>query len=135
MERFKAMFRGRNGFDALNAAIVVLAALLSVTRFTRGFAIGLLALAIFRILSRNTYMRQMENTKFVMFAKNLWQRIRGRFRGRPNTVKHKPNKSWADKNYKIVNCPKCKQKLRLPRGKGKLKVHCKTCGHTFEIKT
>lgn len=39
------------------------------------------------------------------------------------------------KNYKIVSCPKCGQKLRLPRGKGKIVVTCKKCSFEFKLKT
>ena len=33
--------------------------------------------------------------------------------------------------YDVVKCPDCSQKLRLPAGKGKLKVTCRNCGHKF----
>lgn len=33
----------------------------------------------------------------------------------------------------IIECPECRQKLRLPRGKGTLKVTCKSCQATFKV--
>ena len=39
------------------------------------------------------------------------------------------------KQYKILKCPKCKQKLRVPRGKGKITVTCKRCSHEFHAKS
>lgn len=135
MDGIKAWFRGRNGFDALNYALLIFAVALAPWRFTRGFAIGFLALAVFRLLSRNVYRRQAENAQFMTLINMIKQRFNNWRSRRKNTVKHKPSPSWADKNYKVVKCPNCKQKLRLPRKKGKLRVHCKTCGEAFEIKT
>jgi LSD1 subclass zinc finger protein len=33
----------------------------------------------------------------------------------------------------IVECPECRQKLRLPRNKGTLKVTCKMCQAAFKV--
>lgn len=43
---------------------------------------------------------------------------------------------WVNekKNYKILSCPKCGQKLRVPRGKGKITVTCKKCFFEFKAK-
>ena len=37
--------------------------------------------------------------------------------------------------YKIVSCPNCGQKLRLPRRKGKIIVTCKRCHNEFNLRT
>ena len=39
------------------------------------------------------------------------------------------------RNYKITKCPNCNQKLRLPRGKGKIVVTCKKCLTKFDFRT
>ena len=39
------------------------------------------------------------------------------------------------RNYKITKCPNCKQKLRLPRGKGNIVVTCKKCSTKFDFRT
>ena len=39
------------------------------------------------------------------------------------------------RQYKIFRCPSCGIKLRVPRGKGKIKVTCRQCGATFEKKS
>ena len=36
-------------------------------------------------------------------------------------------------NFKIFQCEKCKTKLRVPSGKGKLRVTCKKCSNKFEV--
>jgi hypothetical protein len=39
------------------------------------------------------------------------------------------------RKYKITKCPNCKQKLRLPRGKGEIIVTCKRCSVKFDLRT
>ena len=40
-----------------------------------------------------------------------------------------------DIRYKIYKCPKCRQKLRVPRGKGKIRISCRRCQYEFIRKT
>lgn len=35
-------------------------------------------------------------------------------------------------NYDIINCPNCNAKLRVPNGKGKIKVKCPKCTKEFQ---
>ena len=35
----------------------------------------------------------------------------------------------------LVTCPECNSRLRLPSGKGKIRVTCPKCGNLFTIKT
>lgn len=37
--------------------------------------------------------------------------------------------------HNIVACPHCPQKLRVPAGKGRIRVTCSACGTTFECLT
>ena len=91
---------------------------------------------LWRCMSRNIQKRQMED----MAAAYLWNTIKGKFtsliqrfkRGRSSG---RPNANWADANYKTFTCPKCKQKLRVPRGKGKIIITCSKCGEKFKKKT
>jgi DNA-directed RNA polymerase subunit RPC12/RpoP len=45
------------------------------------------------------------------------------------------NKIESMIDYKIINCPECDQKLRVPKNKGKIKVACKNCDTRFIVKT
>ena len=127
------LFFGRNGIDQLNIALLVLAALCWVASLAmpiRGLAnllhwACLLAAAAFcvRAFSQNIARRQGENQKFLAMTRGLrlgetWRRKREQRR-----------------QYKIFKCPSCGVKLRVPRGKGKIKVTCRQCGATFEEKS
>ena len=68
--------------------------------------------AIFRTFSRNTYKRYRENRRFLM----LLDRIK-------------------DRQHRYFDCPKCRQPVRVPRGKGKIMITCPKCKEKFQKKT
>lgn len=130
MNRLRAYMAGRNGIDQLNIAIFLAAIALNfVARFTGWLALSLLAtillvLAAFRILSRNLAKRRAENYRFV----TLWTDSREHF------------SAWQlrrrqAKEYRFFTCPSCKNRLRVPRGKGRLQITCPRCGQRFDGKT
>ncbi|MBU3129606.1 hypothetical protein [Clostridium tagluense] len=50
--------------------------------------------------------------------------------------KYKPMERLKERRKYIVTiCPKCGQKLRLPKGKGKIIVTCSKCCSEFRLKT
>ena len=113
---------GRYGTDRLNMAILgvgLAASLLSV--FFRStplnlifflLSYGMMFWAIFRSLSRNTYKRYQENRKFLQ--------VFGRLK---------------DRQHRYFDCPKCRQMVRVPRGKGKIAITCPRCKEKFVKKT
>ena len=89
-----------------------------------GIGIVLAILWIFRVFSRNVSKRQAENTRF----EYRMQKIRRKLA----SLKQR----WKDrKDYKYFRCPNCKQMIRAPRHKGKIRVTCSKCGHIFLTKT
>ncbi|MCR5768807.1 MAG: hypothetical protein K6G45_10005 [Lachnospiraceae bacterium] len=40
-----------------------------------------------------------------------------------------------DKKYKVFKCPECRQKLRVPRAMGRIKIVCRRCRFEFVRKT
>ena len=36
-------------------------------------------------------------------------------------------------DYKVINCPSCKARLRAPKGKGKIKITCPKCSNSFIV--
>ena len=78
----------------------------------------------FRIFSRNVYKRRQENQKYLRMTSG----VRGYFRGL--------RERWSQrKDYKFYRCPSCHTLLRVPRGKGKIKLVCRKCGTSFIKKT
>lgn len=117
--RFKA---GRYGHDKLNTAIlwtgvgIVVAALFIpnplINLMMHMAAYALMAIALFRMLSRNTYKRYRENQKFLMLVAQL-----------------------KDRKHRYYACPRCRQPVRVPRGKGKIAISCPKCQEKFIKRT
>ena len=74
----------------------------------------------FRMFSKNIQKRYQENQQFL----KLKQRIKGFFGKQKYT-------NTQRKTYHIYTCPSCKQKIRVPKGKGKICVTCPKCHHEF----
>ena len=124
--RLSALLRGfmagRYGTDKLN--MVILSVGLAVSLLSVIFrsppvnlllvvlSYGLMIWAIFRTLSRNTYKRYQENRKFLQVINRL-----------------------KDRHNRYFDCPKCRQMVRVPRGKGKISITCPRCHEKFIRKT
>ena len=119
LSRFMA---GRYGNDKLNNAILGVGVVLClVSLFIRNslvkmilttLAFVLLFWANFRTFSRNTYKRYQENRRYL--------RLRDQIK---------------DKEYRYYACPRCRQTVRVPKGKGKIAISCPKCGEKFIKKT
>ena len=120
---------GRYGNDQLNMVLVLLSLALylvfAVTSWTFLYAVSfmLMAVALFRGLSRNYDRRRAENGKFLSLVQPVtrWYRLRRTIR--------------RDKDHCYFKCPNCGQQLRVPRGKGRITVTCRGCGASFQEKS
>ncbi len=121
---------GRNGTDQLGVASLGAAVLLSLLSNIRGLTLLfvpsflLLAYAVFRIISRNVTARRRENAAFIRA-----------FGGIPRFLRRFSERLRGMRVYKYYKCPGCKKSLRVPRGKGKVKVRCPQCGNEFVSRT
>ena len=120
--KFRSFMVGRYGTDRLN--MVILGAGLALV-LIYGFipngvvklilwalSYALMIWALFRTFSRNTYKRYEENRKFMRCIDRL-----------------------KDRQHRYFNCPKCRQQVRVPRGKGKIAITCPRCREKFVKKT
>jgi len=85
---------------------------------------GLLGWSYVRMLSRNFTRRRQENEFYLRKKHQLTSRLqlhRECYRQR--------------RDYAFYRCPGCRQLVRVPRGKGKLRITCRRCGYSFEKKT
>lgn len=115
------IMRGRYGVDQFSRFMLVLSIILVVlnmfirTRLLHLLIVALLIYIYCRIFSRNYSARANENQKFLQ--------IMSRFRG---------NKSFAkDNTHRILRCPSCGERLRVPKGAGRIKISCPHCGTQF----
>ena len=130
MKWFQNFMRGRYGVDQLSFALLILYFVITIlgTAFRIPY-IGYVALLLivwcwFRILSRNTYKRSQENAKFMGWIyqiQNKWRTKKREFQDR--------------KTHKYYNCPNCKQRLRVPKGRGTITITCPKCKTKFDKRT
>ena len=117
---------GRYGMDQLGQFLSgLLFVVIRLNLFTRSRLLEFVALAglfylYFRMFSKNIGKRYQENQAFL----TLRFRITEKFR----QWKLKAN---DQKNHHIYKCPNCKQKIRIPKGHGKVSIHCPKCGTDF----
>lgn len=52
-----------------------------------------------------------------------------------NAFKNIKIKLIEKKDFLVIKCPNCSQKLRLPRRKGNILVTCPRCSFKFKLKT
>ena len=121
---------GRYGMDQLsrNLSLICLV-LLIITMFVRNNVIYMIALVgivytYFRVFSRNISRRSEENEKYLKFHYKVV--------GKLNKIKFRITYS---KTHRIFRCPSCSQKIRVPRGKGKISIKCPKCRIEFIKKT
>ncbi len=119
MQRF---MYGRYGHDRLNMALLTAGLILCVIcLFVRSVmldltlmlgAYALLIWSMVRCFSRNTYKRYQENRRFLLMIDRI-----------------------KDRDNRYFTCPKCRQTVRVPRGKGKISITCPKCREKFVKKT
>lgn len=119
---FRRFMMGRYGSDKLNLVLLGISVLFSliasfipqniVKLILVAISYSLMIWAIYRMLSRKTYKRYLENRKFLQFI----DRIR-------------------DRQHRYYDCPRCRQQVRVPKGKGKIAITCPKCKEKFVKKT
>jgi len=132
-QRLLQFMAGRNGNDAFNRFLLVLILVLmllslflpsGLSRITYFLTIVLLGYSYFRMFSRNIYKRQTENAWY-------WEK-RSRVVSSFRLLKER----WIQrKDYRFFSCPSCRTTLRVPKGKGQIKIVCRKCGSSFVRKT
>ena len=122
-EKNRNFFAGRNGLDSLSNTLIwsslIVMLFSSFISFDCPRAIlnylswaGIIY-AYFRVFSKNLSKRQAENWAFESWKNQMKQRWQQR------------------KTHKFYRCPKCKTTLRVPKGKGKINITCRSCGEKF----
>lgn len=115
---------GRYGNDKLNSFLMIVSVILAVagmilsafdnsvcriiTLVLMPLAYLLIGYSLFRSLSRNLTKRRKENRTFLNLTAFIW-----------------------DRQNRYYHCPKCKQTVRVPRGRGKICIKCPKCGEKF----
>ena len=123
-DALRRFFSGRYGTDPLNRFLLYVALGCLLLGWLGGkylatwmsvfnvLAYVPLIWCIVRMYSRNVEARRRENARWIGFC---------------NRVK--------DRDNRYFKCPRCRQMVRVPRGKGTINIRCPKCGERFIKKT
>ncbi|MEG1524704.1 MAG: hypothetical protein RRZ24_03770 [Clostridia bacterium] len=155
------MFQRQKTLDELNRTLLIVGLICSISgvllfssiawlrMMLTILATACLVYAVIRLLGGNPEKRYQENMKFLTMTTGVRDWFHRIFH-KDGTVytgsaqkekthrarKARKNPTWSEiKQYKYFICPQCAQRLRVPRGKGKLRVTCTHCGNKFETKS
>ena len=120
--------QGRYGYDELSRFLSVVALVLVIVGifvpYVSFLAWVLLVLSLLRSYSRNIARRERERATYLQLTSRLRRFV--------NRQKNR----WRDrKTHRYYKCKGCKTYLRLPKGKGKIKITCPNCQTTMLKKT
>ncbi len=114
---------GRCGVDQLNIFLLITAVVLNLVALILSrlgalcavigmlvnlISYGVLFWYLFRFLSRNLEKRILENRRFLTWKTRV-----------------------TDRQNRYYRCPNCKQTVRVPRGRGKVRINCPRCSEKF----
>lgn len=121
--KWQRFMRTRYGWDNLNTALYVVGFLsLVLSYFYKrnlflNFSSIIIVIALLRSFSTERGKRRKENTRFMELLspfKSLWVRFKNR------------------RYYRYVHCPSCNKLAKVPKGKGKVSIHCPYCHFVYE---
>jgi len=123
--------QGRYGMDQLSNFLIWTGVILALVTMFLPYPVlavvswAMIIYAYVRILSKNRSKRYAQNQKFLdktWGIRNAFARVKYRI---------KYGKQDAQP-YRIYRCKKCGQKIRIPKGKGKIMVTCPKCKYQFK---
>ena len=133
-EKLNQFMMGRYGQDELSRfsliVFVVLALIGFLVRDGAGRSVlnflmlAVLVLWYLRVFSRNFEKRRRENAVYLKYRNAVVRWFK--------SLKDR----WTQrKDYRFFRCPSCHTLLRVPKGKGRVRLTCRKCQTSFERKT
>lgn len=125
-EKLVRFMIGRYGMDRLGRFLIgsslffLMLGLFMRKPWTDVLAFACLILCYARMFSKDIGKRYKEGQAFEAVWFRLMEKLQ-KFRLKAREMK----------KYHIYKCPGCGQKIRIPRGKGKISIHCPKCNMDF----
>lgn len=128
-EKLAKLMYGRYGVDQLGRAMLIFALVLCVLslfvpRRLSGIiyyiSLILIILMYIRMFSKNIQKRYQENNKYLSLKASFLRKFQ------------REKEIFSQRRfYHFYRCPRCRQRIRIPRGKGRIEIRCPKCSHTF----
>lgn len=129
-DRLRKLMEGRYGPDEFSEFLLALTLIFFLlSLFLKNIPLYIAAvicifIAILRMTSKNMQARQKENEAFRHFTGVLKAKAKeqlAKFSGR--------------RYYRYFKCPACGQEVRVPKGKGHIRITCPKCHNQFDRRT
>ena len=128
-EKLAKLMYGRYGVDQLGRAMLIFALVLCVLslfvpRRLSGIiyyiSLILIILMYIRMFSKNIQKRYQENNKSLSLKASFLRKFQ------------REKEIFSQRRfYHFYRCPRCRQRIRIPRGKGRIEIRCPKCSQTF----
>ena len=128
-EKLAKLMYGRYGVDQLGRSMLIFALVLCVLslfvpRRLSGIiyyiSIILIILMYIRMFSKNIQKRYQENNKYLSLKASFLRKFQ------------REKEIFSQRRfYHFYRCPRCRQRIRIPRGKGRIEIRCPKCSQTF----
>ena len=128
-EKLAKLMYGRYGVDQLGIAMLIFALVLCVLslfvpRRLSGIiyyiSLILIILMYIRMFSKNIQKRYQENNKYLSLKASFLRKFQ------------REKEIFSQRRfYHFYRCPRCRQRIRIPRGKGRIEIRCPKCSQTF----
>ena len=128
-EKLAKLMYGRYGVDQLGRAMLIFALVLCVLslfvpRRLSGIiyyiSLILSILMYIRMFSKNIQKRYQENNKYLSLKASFLRKFQ------------REKEIFSQRRfYHFYRCPRCRQRIRIPRGKGRIEIRCPKCSQTF----
>lgn len=124
-EKFVRFMQGRYGNDQLNRFLMFVAMVLLIISvfgvdICYFLAVAVMVYAYYRMFSKQIYKRSSENQKYLQYEWKV-----------KSILQKKKSQLQQSRTHHIYKCPNCRQKIRVPRGRGRIAITCRKCGHEF----
>jgi flagellar biosynthesis component FlhA len=122
--------QGRYGSDQLGKLLLVLSLACIVLSLIPNLSLlalvglAILVICYWRLFSKRVDKRYQENLHYLRATAGIRRRAR------------KVRKRYANRKvYAYMKCPQCHQKMRVPKGKGTVRIVCPSCKKEFQAKS
>lgn len=125
-QKLQQFMAGRYGVDSFSKFLMGVALVLCVLEIfidsvmLNSWFILLVLYVYFRMFSRNYNKRYQENMKYLQIK----NKVIAKFNSEKSLMKQR-------KTHHIYKCPTCSQKIRIPKGKGRICITCPKCKTEF----
>ena len=125
-EKLRNFMIGRYGFDSFSKFLMSIALVLCIldifvdSIILHSWFVVIIVYVYYRMFSQNINKRYQENMKYLQIK----NKVVAKFNSEKSIMKQR-------KTHHIYKCPTCSQKIRIPKGKGRICITCPKCKTEF----